>query len=243
MKSFIKFSIFSLFIILSSCIKENPEITIRPTQGISGTNTSSFISVTDLKVGDILEYSLFLGESYFDSENQNFDYTSDFLKIEIVEELENGFRVKEWIDQSSNMFTSSERYFYKDMDAIFYNNWIIENEIISIVPTVNTTLESHLFINAYKSIKFPLEKFNGEEIEITSWKTDRAFSDSNSEFFVRNFELLNNSYNHLNVLVVDGPMAVDANGNTYIYNDEALFVRVVTYSAWTGRGIGWDRLN
>jgi hypothetical protein len=202
----------------------------------------TMIGFDDLKVGDTFQYSLFVGESYFDAGNPNFEYTEDYLNIEIVEKLSDGFKVKEWIDPSSNMFTSSENYYYNDMDAVYFNNWIIKNDKIVIESIIDEYLYSHLFIDGFKTIELPLYKFNGEEVEITSWKTDKGFSESNSDFFVTNFKLFDITYPHLNVVVRDEPMAYDGNGNTYIYSKEAGFVRAVTYSAWTGKGLGWDRV-
>ena len=203
---------------------------------------NKLVSFDDLKVGDKFQYSLFVGESYFDAGNHNFEYKDDYLNIEVVEKIPNGFRVKEWIDQSSNMFSSSENYYYKDMDTVYLNNWILKNDKIVVEPIIEEYLYSHLFIDGYKTIELPLNRFNGEEVEITSWKTDKGFSESNSDFFVTNFKLFEFTYPHLNVVVRDEPMAADGNGNTYIYSREAGFVRAVTYSAWTGKGLGWDRV-
>jgi len=223
-----------LLFILSSCSKgvdPGPEF-----------EELALTSFDDLKVGDVLQYTLFSGENYFDQDNQKFDYTDDYLNVEIIEILTNGYRVKEWIDNSSNMFNTTDNYYYHDKNEVYYNDWIIVGDEIRIEKTTEDYNASHLFIDKFSTLIFDLDEFNGEEIEITSWKTDRAFSESDADFYVKDFELLDNVYDHLNVVVRDGPMAADGNGNTYLYSQEAGFVRSVTYSAWTGRGLGWDRL-
>ena len=62
------------------------------------------------------------------------------------------------------------------------------------------------------------------------------------EGYTENYTLFGKTYGFLNVIVENSAMALDGNGETYVFSKPCGIVRSSTYSWWTQEGYGWDLL-
>ncbi len=199
----------------------------------------------NLEVGQTFRFSLLSGERYFDNEQKSlFEYTGDTLEIELIAKSENDFTFTERILPTSAMFSNDDINYWMGKDSVYTHNWKIENDTLKVVPSDKTRFKSHLYFggNFWEGGVFiPLDDFNNQSTTIEGWKTAEDFCQCNRDLYTENFSLFDVEYDRLNVAIRDEPMAGDAKGNTYLYNKTDGIVRSTHYSAWSGRGFGWDR--
>ncbi|MCP3932892.1 MAG: hypothetical protein GY705_27790 [Bacteroidetes bacterium] len=214
-----------LFIGIFSCTKDEMHV------DDTGFKNMDF---DNLEIGDVFRYILLNGESIWDENNSNFNYTGDTLEVEVVD-IQNGKYVV------SESITAHSSYWLKD--SVCTNFWVIRNDSLIIESNDNNQfLQSHLFFNFFCINSLPLIEFTENEVTITGWKTSKLFSANDDDLFTENFTLLGNTYERSNVFICTWPMAFDGPGSTYVYNRENGIIRTSTYSAWTGEGHGWDRI-
>jgi hypothetical protein len=210
--------------------------------GIDGDGQhSDMMDIENLQIGDRFLFVYLQGESYHDDDNFEFNYTSDTLELAVMDIIDQKYIVQESILPTSAIFETNDNYLAKD--SIYINQWSVENDSLKISSISSERNRSHL-VNLFfrNEIGFPLNEFTDEKINISGWKTEKSYVGQSFDYYTNNFTLFDNDYDRLNVMIRNTGMAVDANGWTYMYNKNQGFARVITYSAWTTRGRGWDRI-
>jgi hypothetical protein len=225
-----------LFIALFSSCRKNDEICC---DNIPTTRDTVLMNLSELKSGQKFRYILLTANGYYERDSIRYTYTGDTLELEILTAENQKYLISEKITPGSTMMTGNDRYYWNNKDSIYYNYWFIRNDSLVIVPRYKH-FNSHLIFN-YDG-KFSLRESTGKEVLINGWKTTYPYIESDISLFTKNFTLLGNFYNRLNIYINNSSMAADGPGNTTIYSKEYGIVRTSKYSWWTGRGIGWDKL-
>ena len=223
----------SMFIFLMACQKTNPD---SPNQ-----NPIPMLGFDDLEVGDKFQYELFLADDYFDDNNSSYTILADTLVLEVEGITEDGkFIISERFTESSTIFNSGDIYYY-GADSVYTNLWVVENNSLLLEEKDHNGFTSHLFLSSSPSLS--LENFSGTEAEIFGWKARVVDSQGSGNLFIKNGIIGNNVYEHINVVVNNGAMVADGPGFTFFYNREDGMLRTSRYSAWTGAGVGWERIS
>ncbi len=198
-------------------------------------------NILNLELGQKIRYVLLTGEGYSDSNSDNFIYRGDTLELEVLEVDNDRLLISEKITPFSNMMINNDSYYWENKDAIYKNYWNVRND--SLIFDLSS-FRSHLIyrLGTFTKPKFLLREFEDQEIQILGWKTSFPYTESNVELFTKNYELLGNYYDRLNVFINNAPMATDGPGITTIYSKEHGIVRTSVYSWWTSTGYGWDLL-
>ena len=242
---------FALSLFIMSC-KNDDDIVVDETETETETEVdevdeAQMFNFETLEVGQTFQFSLLFGELYYDNEEKElYEYTGDTLEIELLEIQGNIFTFSERILPTSAIFDSADDYYWMGRDSVYTNDWVIENDSLKIQAADGEfDIRSHLFFfgNFWeRGVFIPLNDFNTESTAIEGWKTAEDFCECNMDLYTVNFSLFKTEYDRLNVAIRDEPMAGDGNGNTYLYSKNDGIVRSTHYSAWTGRGFGWDRI-
>ena len=202
------------------------------------------MNLEDLEVGQSFRFVLFEGESYYDEDNYDFDYKHDTLVVTVVSENNGMYTLSEAITPFSEMMTATENYYWGEKNEVIENVWDIKNDTLWLAAAANSRyINSHLFFGHDTSFGFPLKDFSGKKVSIRGWKTDPPYQWNDPDLYTVDYNLFDLLYDRLNILVFNQPMIRDGNGETYIYSRKHGIVKTSTYSAWTGMGQGWDRLD
>lgn len=230
---------FCLYFLLTACNKNEPEVF---QENISSTAPFAMSGLDDLEIGDEFRYELFLGENYYDDDNPNFELRPDTLVLEVCGISSEGkYVISERFTEHSSIFTTEEIYYpYNNADSVFTNYWVIENDSLKLEEKAHDGVLSHLFLFSTPSL--PLQEFDENETELFGWKIVGAIDEFNSNLFVKNGEIGNFIYEHINVVVDNYATVVDGPGFLYFYNRDDGIIRTTTYSSWTGMGVGWQRI-
>jgi hypothetical protein len=207
----------------------------------------TMINFQNLEVGQTNYYLRYVGEKYYDEDSNNqFSYTNDTLKVEIIEEVSPGqFLVEESYTPGSEILEGENVDYYRMVLSYYLS---IENDQIMIKKTSDDSYGAH-FIYSFSltgwgsendGIELPLETFTDKETSIVGWKTTTTYSELFGEYYANNVTIRNFNFGTANVIINNLPMQVDGNGMTYVYNRDYGLIRSFTYSAWTGGGSGWD---
>ncbi len=200
------------------------------------------LNVLKLEVGQKFKYVLLLGEKYSSQNHYDFVYTGDTLELEVLDfEIPNKYLISERITAYSNMMVNDDSYYWDNKNDVYHYNWIVQNDSLYFknLNVNNSSLGSRLLVSS----KLSLTEFDKTEVDIIGWKTSFQYYEGDIELYSRNFTLFNNYYDRLNVYLNNSPMASDGNGRTIIYSKEHGIIKTSTYSWWTGKGLGWDRIN
>lgn len=249
--SFIKLIIPILIISFSISCQKNENLDVVQVEEIDEVDTNMDTSITldtndivpieKFNIGDRILFSFLQGESYHDDENFDFIYTADTLELLVTDFADKAFTIQERILPTSTVFQTNENYLKKD--SIYSHKWYIRNDSLKIFSEVKNSRGSHIFNFNYKNeIGFPLSEFINQEVKMKGWKTENSYVGSSFDYYTTDFILFDNAYDRLNVMIRNIKMLGDADGWTYLYNRENTFVRVITYSAWTAKGTGWDKI-
>ncbi len=192
----------------------------------------------DLEVGDEYRYVYFLGENYFVQDNCNYEILSDTLEIEVCGIEDGKYVVSEKINPNSAML-NDDYYFFKD--SVFVNYWSIRNDslIIDQHPS-NENFYSHLFLRNPNSLSLIEDMEN--ETEICGWKTTDSGYEWETMQHALNDTIAGEIFPHINITINNVSMALDGPGYSFYYTLEDGILRTSEYSAWTGAGVGWERL-
>jgi len=210
-----------------------------PQDGIEVSSLNSF-NINNLEIGQIFKYSMLVGEHFIDPNNLNFDYTGDTLILEVVDLIEDRFVIRETISKESNMFNSPEPYYWDDMNVSYDNYWfVIEDELYIRTTGADQKAGSHLF---FKEQVLPLATFTENEVLFEGWKLTEQFNVLELEAFTKNFEVLGNFFDCLNVLLDYQSTIVDGPAYIYAYSREFGVARTITFAPRFGQGYAWDRI-
>lgn len=106
------------------------------------------------------------------------------------------------------------------------------------------------FVNSYSQLfddverSFSLLKLTEHEATINGYDIELPFDNELGYLpgYTENYELLGNTYVHLNVIINNEAMAFDGNGITILYSAENGVVQSLVYNGFSGIGIGWELL-
>lgn len=197
-------------------------------------------NIEELEIGDVFKYVYAAGEDFRDPTNLDFEYTGDTLVLEVVDQVEGQFVIRESITESSNMHKSVEPYFF-NKDTIYENFWFVFNDQLTIRTTgMNIFPGSHLL---FDNINLPLNVFDEMELTYDGWKPKESFDNIFSkEAYTKNLELHGTTYDFLNVWVNLLGLQVDAPGKLYTYSKEQGIVRTTLFYARLKNGYNWERI-
>ena len=213
----------------SSCRKEKDPVTIQPVN-------SSSVQFNDLEVGQKSRYLEFLGENYTSPNDSSYIYTDDTLSIEIVGKDALGFKVEERLHYTGSV----DNWLNTSKDEVFTYYWQVANDSLVVFSADNDLIQSRIFGYYYGKKRLPLAAITSPLLQIKGWKTNLDYCECYKSGSIENATILGQTFPQLNAIVDDSPMAVDGNGETYIYSGENGIVRFATYSWWTQSGFGWD---
>jgi hypothetical protein len=213
----------------TACRKEKDPVIIQPVN-------STHILFDNLEVGQKSRYLEILGENYGNANDSSLVYTDDTLSLEIIGEDVLGFKVEERLHYVGGV----DDWLNTSKDEVFVYYIQAVNDSLKIIPESGGLLQSRIFGYSYKSKGLPLADINSPLLKIKGWKTSLNYCECYQSGYFENTSILNQSYNHLNVIVNNSPMAVDGNGETFVFSAEYGIVRFTTYSWWTQSGFGWD---
>lgn len=233
-------SLMLISILFVQCTKDdetNPEI---GPEGVLVQTSLNEFNIDNLEIGQIFKYSMLSGEHFTDPENLSFKYTEDTLVLEVVDIVEDRFVIRETIDRNSAMFNSPEPYYWEDMNVSYENYWFVfEDELF--VRTTGADLQpgSHLF---FKEQSLPLNAFMENEVQFEGWKLTEQYNVLELQAFTKDFDLLGNTFNCLNVLLDYQSTIMDGPGYIYAYSRENGIARTLTFIPRFGEGYAWDRI-
>ena len=218
-------------LIIISCEKELESIPHVPLPKVA--------EFDNLKVGDIMLYYFLTGNGIHEDAYE-ITYTGDTLELKVVDVVDGKYLIQERITPGSAIFNADQKYIWGDIERILESSWEIREDSI-LVKSVDGSnqAESYLLIGKRH---FSLQEITENIVEFKGWRTTLPDFTVFAEFFIEDGELLGITYPHLNGVLNYDPMAVDGNGNTYVYSKESGIVRITSISAWTGMVTGWDRM-
>ena len=201
-------------------------------------NNPDKISFENMAVGQKSKYLELTGEGYYSHNTDSFVYTDDSLSLEIISQDANGFLVEER-DHYTGTVSNWLEY---EKDSVYYYYFKVENDTLKIKPKNNPYLRSRIFGYHVGHTGLPLAEYTNNPIEIQGWLTSVPYCECYHDGYTKDFTLFDETYDRLNVIVQDSPMALDGNGETYLWSKQHGIVRFVTYSWWTQTGHGWNLL-
>lgn len=190
-----------------------------------------------MAVGQKSHYIALLGYDYY-STKDTFVYTDDTLQLEIIAQDNNGYLIEETFQYVGDVSPWFE--FEKDSIRRYYVK--IRNDTLQFTPVGSPYLESHIFTYQTSQSGLPLADFSSPKIDIHGWKTSLDYCECRRTGYTEDYTLFGEHYDRLNILIANAPMAVDGNGDTYVYSRNKGIVRFSTYSWWFQNGYGWDLL-
>lgn len=167
----------------------------------------------------------------------NFEYQNDTLVIDIIDEDENGFLVKEYKTPLSE--SQGEAGNFHPDDPNYYYLKIV-NDSLHYSPTdPSTYFESELLGSGLRIL--PLSTFTNQEATIVGWTTTLSIYPGMTTAFTPSFELFGYIYEDLNIFIDNRYLHWDANGVTFVYSRTHGFIRT-THVFYESGAAGWDLL-
>ncbi len=223
------FLVLALFIFLAAaCHKDGP---------VEPTPKTPSIRFGAMEVGQKSRYLGLLGAEYYSSLD-SFFYTQDTLQLEIIGHDDNGYLVEETYRYAAPVSPLLEY----EKDSIFRYYFQVVNNTLQVKQVGSTYIHSRIFGYLGGMQGLPLSDISSPKLEIGGWKTSLNYCECHQIGYAEAYRLFGQLYPRLNILVENSPMALDGNGETYIYSKSNGIVRFSTYSWWTQTGYGWDLL-
>ena len=215
---------------LSACKKDSPLDVPEP--------ASKNIRFDLPAVGQVSRYLGLAGEDYYTNNYDHFEYSDDTLRLEIVAKDNNGYKVAETLHYVDVVHS----WLDWDKDSTYYYYLRVTNDTLKVIPIGETYLRSRIFAYNLSQQGLPLKKIESPEVEILGWKTSFNYCECRQTGYAENYSLFGKTYDRLNVIVENSAMALDGNGETYVFSKPFGIVRFSTYGWWTQSGYGWDLL-
>lgn len=223
----------SMLTVLSACQKDDPYNVPQP--------VSNRIRFDALAVGQVSRYIGLNGYGYHPAIiNSYFEYTDDTLHLEIVAKDDNGYKVAETVHYVGDVDTWLNGSW---ADSTFFYYLYLSDDTLRFSPIDTWNIRSRIFRGHATRYGLPLEKITSPEVEIKDWRTSFPSWSRRWEGYTENYTLFGHTYEHLNVIVENTAMALDAPGETYVFSKSFGIVRASTYGYWTSEGYdgyGWD---
>lgn len=191
------------------------------------------MNLENLKVGQKFFFLLAKGDTYEPLSGGNHEYTGDTLEIAVIKKVNNGHLLSEKFTDGSPAKLANESW----TEDEFQNIWQVRNDSIVIEAYQDSYLSSHLM--AHKSL--PLQAFTEKEIQFEG-RGFRSGGTEIAELFVKNYSLLGNTYDQLNVNVNNWGTVVDGPGLTTAYSKAHGIVKFIVFFPMTRDGHSWNRI-
>ena len=233
----LQFNLFAsaaLFALLFWTCKPEPNILPEP-DPVPNYNPIKF---SNLAVGQKSRYLNLWGEDYYSGNSNNFGYNDDTLQVKIVGKDAKGYKVEETLHYVGDLV----QWFQYDKDSVYHYYLKVSGDTLRISPSNTNNVRSRLFGYQVTVQGIPLAEFAAPKLEIQGWITSLNYCECRRTGYTENYTLFGQTFPRLNILVENSAMAVDGNGETYVYSKAKGIVRFSTYSWWTQSGIGWDLL-
>lgn len=222
----------ALFVsLLPSCKKENPLTDVPLTE-------SNGIRFDYPAVGQVSQYLGLSGEMYYTNDYDQYEYSDDTLRLEIVGKDNNGYKVAETLHYVDEVHS----WLDVEKDSTYYYYLQISNDTLHLVSIGYPYLRSRIFSYEVSGQGLPLKAITSPKVDILGWKTSFPYCECLQQGYTEHYTLFGQEYGRLNVIVENSPMAVDGAGSTYVFSKAFGIVRFSTYSWWTQSGYGWDLL-
>lgn len=225
--------VFVAFVAFNSCSKDD---SIKPQELDFGNK----VQFNKLEVGQKSQYVFFIGEDYDQQGSSSYTYVTDTLVLEIIDQDDNGFLVREYLTPESASLHSASNVAFADATIVYYLS--PEAGKLNLI-TKEQRLTTRLFqLSSKNEGSYSLDDMNEFEIKINGWSTSQPLYDGVLEGFTTNYRQLNLEFDNLNVLIDNRDVMLGGPGNTHIYSEKYGLVRATSYNASTGKGFGWDLL-
>lgn len=226
------FFLFALLVTLFSCKKDSPSDEPQP--------VSNRIRFDALAVGQTSKYLGLNGYGYLSANFVSyFEYSDDTLQLEIIAKDDNGFKIAETLHYVGDVHTWLDGSW---QDSTFYYYLLVSDDTLRFKPIGTSYVRSRIFKGYISRNGLPLGKIESPKVEIKDWRTTFPSWAKRWEGYTENYTLFGKTYERLNVIEENTAMALDAPGDTYIFEKPFGIVRASTYSSWTNDGYGWDLL-
>ena len=223
----------ALLALLYACKKDDAPDVLRPQA-----TTPGQIRFDALAIGQVSHYLGLNGHHYHPAiVDSPFEYTDDTLRLEIVAQDANGYKVAETLHYVGEVNTWIDGSL---MDSTFYYYLRVSNDTLHFTPIGSPYVFSRIFRNPVSRNGLPLGKIESPKVEIKDWRSTFPSWAKRWEGYTENYTLFGKTYDHLNVIVENTAMAVDGPGETYVFSKPYGIVRFSEYGGWPQAGYGWD---
>lgn len=199
------------------------------------------ISFVNPQIGQTSRYILLQGENYHEEKNTNFSYLFDTLQVSVTEVHDGYFVVKEALTEGSISRHGQSRVSFAD-STFYYHIVVNDNLELTIKAPGERTFSRLFFIQEGATELLPLTNFQDLKVDIVGWKTSLPVVNEKIQAFTQDFDLFDQTFPKLNVLVDNRNMRRLGVGQTHIYSATKGLVRSSQYNSSTGAGFGWDLL-
>ncbi|RMD75960.1 MAG: hypothetical protein D6818_00930 [Bacteroidetes bacterium] len=190
-----------------------------------------------LEAGSTFHYALFTGENYYDPADTALTYHPDTLVWEVTAHPEaHVWEVREYLTEGSASKWGDGPAPWPD-SVFTYRLRVAGDTLFAEALDPDGWLWSRLF----QGHPLPLAPVTDNPATITGWKTDLSYCECDRMAHTDQWTLFGKIYYQLNLAILNGWMAVDGPGFTYVYSQQYGLLRSVSYSWWTQSGVGWDR--
>lgn len=190
-------------------------------------------------VGQVSKYIGLAGEDYYSASYDQYEYSDDTLRLEIIAKDNNGYKVAESLHYVGDVHT----WLNAGKDSIYQYYLRFTNDTLRLIPIGSAYLRSRIFGSYMSREGIPLKKIESPKVDILGWKTGFNFCGCRQQGYTENYTLFGKTYDRLNVIVENSPVQWDGSGETYVFSKPFGIVRFSTYSWWTMSGYGWDYIS
>lgn len=189
-------------------------------------------------IGQKSTYIALRAKNYFNPDSIAFEYLTDTLVVEIVDQTDDFFVINEYLTpgSASRHGMGNESF----PDSTFTYQIKVTGGTLRVMDIGNDYVQSRLFQFYNRTV--PLNAIAAPEVDIRGWKTSFPYCECYNEGFTTNYEQLARRYDRLNVVMDDVDMQLDGVGHTFLYSKKYGLVRKTVVSWWTQEGQGWDLL-
>jgi len=225
--------LFAAFLVLNSCGKDD-DIEIQDD------SFGGKVQFDNISVGQKSQYIFFIGENYDEQGSNYYTYVTDTMVLEVFDEDENGFLVREYLTPESASLHNASNVAFADANVVYYLN---NKDGMLTLRSKDERLMTRLFqLSSDNTGTYDLNELDMMEIKINGWTTSQPLFDGVLEGYTKNYRQLNLEFDNLNVLIDNRDVRLGGPGNTHIYSEKYGLVRATSYNASTGKGFGWDLL-
>lgn len=238
--------IVTISILISSCNKDPLSSDDGNKPVIITEKATGAIDIASPKVGQSTQFAFFYGTNFGDQEVNDYFYTKDTLKLEIIAKEDGMYKIQESILKNSEIYTSINNSYIPDfaVDNIYYLKVDTINQKVTLYANKNksTSANSHLF-GYFDSLELSLNENSNTNHDIKGWKIFPILVQNTSNYLIKNWKIRGKEYSNINAIVDYRAMANDGPGKNYIYSKKHGLLRFTTISPMRNFGKGWDLIS